>query len=376
MSVNHGRTRVAEAGPGRAGRTALIVTSPATGEALERIEPATPEAVRATAERLRAAQPAWELQGPAGRAAALGKLRDWMLDNEDGILDLYQRETAKPRQEALLELMTGVDVINFYARNASRFLEPSNPKPHSLLTRAKKLHLFARPYPVAGVIAPWNFPLALVLLDIVPALVAGCAVMLKPSEVNPLAIRELARAWSSELELPPVFETVIGDAATGEAVVDDSDIVQFTGSSRTGRLVMERAARTLTPVNLELGGKDAMIVLADADLDRAVYGAAWGSMFNSGQRWRLSFDGESISLSPSIGNWNFPCESHYWITASQVRWAPAMTRREIQRVRAAARERNGNQKRPELTAAPERNGAGNDARGRRLLRKLFGRVRR
>ncbi|EHN10668.1 Aldehyde dehydrogenase [Patulibacter medicamentivorans] len=261
----------------------IVVASPTDGTTLARMAVTSPLEVAAAAERLRAAQPDWERRGPAGRAQALRRLRDWLLDHEDELLDLYQRETGKPHQEALLELMTGVDIINYYADNAAAFLAPQTPAPHGLLTRSKRLHLFARPHPVAGVIAPWNFPLAVVLLDAVPALVAGCAVLLKPSEVNPLAVRRVVAAWRGELGLPPVWEVVIGDAATGEAVVDHADVVQFTGSTRTGRLVARRAAERLIPVGLELGGNDPMIVLADADLDRAANAAVWGALFNSGQ---------------------------------------------------------------------------------------------
>lgn len=271
------------AGRGAVTEDALRVTSPATGEEIERIAPASTADVADAARRLRDAQPAWEAIGPEGRAAALRRLRDWLFDHEDAILALYQRETAKPRQEALLELVTCVDIINFYADNAERFLGPQSVRAHSPLGRAKALHQFARPQPLAGIIAPWNFPLALVALDLIPALIAGCAVLLKPSEVNPLAVRMLVDAWRGELGLPLVVDVVIGGAETGEAVVDQVDLIQFTGSTRTGRQVALRAAERLIPCGLELGGKDPMIVLADADVTRAANAAAWGTMFNLGQ---------------------------------------------------------------------------------------------
>jgi betaine-aldehyde dehydrogenase len=261
----------------------IDITAPGSGRTLEQLAQAGPAAVTAATARLRDAQVAWEAAGPRQRAAALAALRDWMLDHEDALLDLYQQETAKPRQEALFELMTCVDIINFYGENAERFLAAQAAHPHSPLVRTKRLQAFARPHPVVGIIAPWNFPLALVAFDVIPALVAGCAVLLKPSEVNPLTVRELARAWREELRLPEVWETVVGGAATGEAVVENVDFVQFTGSTRTGRMVAEHAARRLIPCSLELGGKDPMLVLGDADVDRAANAAAWGAMFNSGQ---------------------------------------------------------------------------------------------
>ena len=140
-----------------------------------------------------------------------------------------------------------------------------------------------RPYPVVGVISPWNFPLALALGDAIPALQAGAAVVVKPSEFTPLGIAEIVRAWREEIGGPDVFDCVHGTGEAGGALVDNADFVQFTGSDRTGRKVMARAAETLTPVSLELGGKDPMIVLDDADIDRAANAATWGSMFNSGQ---------------------------------------------------------------------------------------------
>ena len=140
-----------------------------------------------------------------------------------------------------------------------------------------------RPHPVVGVISPWNFPLAMALGDSIPALQAGAAVVVKPSEFTPLGLIEVIKAWKEEIGAPDVFDCVLGTGEVGSALIDHVDYVQFTGSDRTGRKVMARAAETLTPVSLELGGKDPMIVLADADVDRAANAAAWGGMFNSGQ---------------------------------------------------------------------------------------------
>jgi acyl-CoA reductase-like NAD-dependent aldehyde dehydrogenase len=148
---------------------------------------------------------------------------------------------------------------------------------------SKKLVVAHRPYPVVGIISPWNFPLALALGDAIPALQAGAAVVVKPSEFTPLGLIEVIDAWKNEIGAPDVFDCVVGTGPTGEALIDAVDFVQFTGSDKTGRKVMARAAETLTPVSLELGGKDPMIVLADADIDRAANAATWGGMYNSGQ---------------------------------------------------------------------------------------------
>ena len=136
---------------------------------------------------------------------------------------------------------------------------------------------------MVGIISPWNFPLILSLGDAIPALQAGAAVVIKPSEFTPLGLAEVVEAWKHEIGGPDVFDCVQGIGETGGALVDNVDFIQFTGSDRTGRKVMARAAETLTPVSLELGGKDPMIVLADADVDRAANAAAWGGMINSGQ---------------------------------------------------------------------------------------------
>jgi betaine-aldehyde dehydrogenase len=137
-------------------------------------------------------------------------------------------------------------------------------------------------HPLVGVISPWNFPLGLAVVDTVPALLAGAAVALKPSELTPLSAQVLADAWTA-IGAPPVLEVLAGGPDVGAALVDQVDYVAFTGSTRTGRAVAQRAAERLVPVSLELGGKDAMVVLADADLERAAAAAVFGAICNGGQ---------------------------------------------------------------------------------------------
>jgi len=261
----------------------LEVRNPATGETIRTLPVDGPEAVAATVARVRANQTDWEAMGIEGRYHWLGKLRDWILDNQDRILDTMQRETGKVRADASNEPAYLADLINFYGTRAADFIGEEAIRPHSPLLASKKLRVQYRPHPVVGVISPWNFPLVLSLGDAIPALQAGAAVVIKPSEFTPLGIAEVVEAWKRELSAPDVFDVVQGIGETGGALVDNVDFVQFTGSDRTGRKVMARAAETLTPVSLELGGKDPMIVLADANVDRAANAAAWGGMFNSGQ---------------------------------------------------------------------------------------------
>jgi acyl-CoA reductase-like NAD-dependent aldehyde dehydrogenase len=261
----------------------IEVHNPATGGLVDTIDFTSPEAVAETVARVRTNQVAWEALGFEGRYRWLGSLRDWLLDNIDPISDLVQAETGKVRGDISLELFYVIDLINFYGSKGSKFLADETVRPHSPLLASKKLMVQYRPHPVVGVISPWNFPLAMALGDSIPALQAGAAVVVKPSEFTPLSLVEVIRAWKEDIGAPDVFDCVLGAGEAGGALVDNVDFVQFTGSDRTGRRVMARAADTLTPVSLEMGGKDSMIVLEDADLDRAANAAAWGSMYNSGQ---------------------------------------------------------------------------------------------
>jgi acyl-CoA reductase-like NAD-dependent aldehyde dehydrogenase len=261
----------------------LEVCSPTDGSVLASLCDQGPEDVRAAVARLRRNQPAWEALGPSGRGEWVGRLRDWLFDNDERVAELLQRETGKPWQEATLEVPVAIDLLEYYRRHAERFLADSHPRPHDLLTASKKLTIAFRPYPVVGVICPWNNPILLALGDAVPALLAGAAVAIKPSELTPLATREIVRGWREDIGAPGVLECLTGAGATGSALVEEADFIQFTGSTHTGKQIAQRAAERLIPYSLELGGKDAMIVLADADLDRAANAAVWGGMFNSGQ---------------------------------------------------------------------------------------------
>jgi acyl-CoA reductase-like NAD-dependent aldehyde dehydrogenase len=259
------------------------VTNPADGSAIAKVPVDGPAEVAATVARVRANQPAWEALGIQGRARWMGKLRDWLLDNQDRVAETMQRETGKVYAEASSETPYLMDLINFYSKKAGKYIGDERVPAHSPLMKVKKLRVQYRPYPVVGVISPWNFPLVLSLGDAIPALIAGCAVVIKPSEVTPLGLGEILEAWKSELGAPDVFDVVNGMGETGSALVDEVDYVQFTGSDRTAKKVLTRAAETLTPVSAELGGKDPMIVLRSADVEKAANAAAWGAFANTGQ---------------------------------------------------------------------------------------------
>ncbi|CAM3589988.1 aldehyde dehydrogenase family protein [Smaragdicoccus niigatensis] len=260
----------------------LPVLSPLTRTATGFVPESTPEQVAAIVASLRDHQPDWAALGVAGRAAWVAKYRDWLLDNQDHIADLLRSETGKPRAEAVFEVPFVVDELNYYANNAAKFLADEHPRPHGLMTAGRRMTVRYVPHQVVGVISPWNFPIALTLWDAIPALLAGAAVIVKPSEHTPLAVHYVLKGWE-EIGAPPVFAFAGGAGATGAAVVDNVDFVQFTGSTRTGRAIAEQAGRRLIPYSLELGGKDPAIVAADADLDYAASGIAFGALLNSGQ---------------------------------------------------------------------------------------------
>ncbi len=266
-----------------AGADTFEVHNPADESVIANVAIDRPERVAEVTARVRSNQAAWEALGIERRAHWLGKLRDWLIDNQDQVAATMQRETGKVWADAASETPYVCDLINFYGKKARKYIGEEKVPAHSPLMKVKSLRVQYRPYPVVGVISPWNFPLVLSLGDAIPALQAGCAVVIKPSEVTPLALGEILDAWKRELGAPDVFDVVNGSGETGSALVDEVDFVQFTGSDRTARKVLARAAETLTPVSAELGGKDPMIVLRSADVEKAAYAATWGAFVNSGQ---------------------------------------------------------------------------------------------
>ena len=261
----------------------IDVRKPVDGSVLATVTVDPPERVAEVVDRVRAAQPGWEAIGVDGRRHWLERLRDWILANQDRLDDLMQAESGKVRADAALECFYLLEAINFWCERGPRYLADEKITPHNPLLRTRSAKIVYTPHPVAGVISPWNFPLILSLGDGIPALVAGCALVIKPSELTPLTLAELVRAWREELGAPDVLDVVNGTGETGGALVDECDFIQFTGSERTGKVVMKRAADTLTPLSLELGGKDPMVVARDADVERAANAACFGGLLNTGQ---------------------------------------------------------------------------------------------
>src|SRR5262249_55204461 len=175
--------------------------------------------VAAAISDMRAAQPAWEALGARGRASWLRRYGKWLRAHQGELAALLQSETGKPRHEATVEILLALDVLGYCARNAAHFLADQHPRPHGVLTAAKKLTLTRRPYPVVGVICPWNFPLLIALADALPALAAGAAVAIKPSELTPLATKRAIEGWR-EIDGPNIVACLTGAGATGAALID------------------------------------------------------------------------------------------------------------------------------------------------------------
>ncbi|MDT5131608.1 MAG: hypothetical protein QOE41_919 [Mycobacterium sp.] len=260
----------------------VVVKCPATGEVVGTVPVAAAAEVEAVAARLREAQPAWQRLGVEGRARWLGTWRDWLLDHAGELNTLVQLEGGKSWGDTYAELLMGIQVLNYWIDNAAEFLADESVRPSGVTNAAKKLTVVYEPYQLVGDITPWNGPLAGPLLDIPAALMAGCAVLSKPSEFAPLGWQAAVDGWK-DIGAPDVLHVVNGFGETGAALVDVVDYVMFTGSVGTGRRMATAAAQRLIPYSLELGGKDAMIVCADADIDRAVDGAVWGGFVMAGQ---------------------------------------------------------------------------------------------
>ncbi|HEV2724256.1 MAG TPA: succinic semialdehyde dehydrogenase [Thermoleophilaceae bacterium] len=262
----------------------IEVENPATGKVVGTVARMTAADVREVASRARAAQPGWEAMGYDGRAQVLLRAQKWLLDNSRRVIDTIVSETGKTYEDAqIAEIGYAAPAFGFWAKNAPRFLADERVSVSSPTLTGKRVVVRYRPLGVVGVIGPWNYPLTNSFGDCIPALAAGNAVILKPSEITPLTSLLMVEMLE-ECGLPAdVYQVVTGPGDVGAELIDHVDFVMFTGSTATGRKVAERAARTLTPVSLELGGKDPMIVLRDADLEKAANAATWYSMQNGGQ---------------------------------------------------------------------------------------------
>lgn len=262
----------------------IAVENPATGEIIAHVPDLGADAVAEMAARGRAAQPHWEAYGFEGRARVLLRMQKWVMDNAERLTSTICSETGKTFEDAsLAEIGYAGNAFGFWAREAPNYLADERIKSSQVLVKGKKIIHRYRPLGLIGVIGPWNYPLTNSFGDCIPALAAGNAVIMKPSEVTPLTSLVLEEGLR-ECGLPEnVLQVATGRGETGRALIEHVDMIMFTGSTRTGRKVAEEAAKRLIPCSLELGGKDPMIVLADADLERAANYATYFSMQNAGQ---------------------------------------------------------------------------------------------
>lgn len=263
-------------------RRTITVTNPATLEAVTEIPVTMPAELASAESRARAAQVKWARSSFRDRADALYRFRERMLDTAERFAEVLTSETGKPWGDAWsVELISVCDAISFWARNAETFLADQRVTPHLLKTKAA--YSTYVPMGVIGIIGPWNFPFVLTIGEAIPALMAGNAVIIKPSEVTPRSALYGAEAWR-EAGLPEgLLQVVPGFGETGAKLIDHVDMICFTGSVATGRRVAVKAAEQLKPCSLELGGKDPMIVLRDANLERAANACVWGALLNAGQ---------------------------------------------------------------------------------------------
>jgi acyl-CoA reductase-like NAD-dependent aldehyde dehydrogenase len=273
---------------------------PASGKVLAQIEKTPPAAVQGIVVQARAAQFAWAAIPIAKRCALFARLRERMLASLDALADTIVAESGKPRVEALFaDLFVALDSALYFEKNGPHLLQSDEVPHHSTAAKAKTGRIVYEPLSVIGIISSWNYPLAIPMSQIVPALVAGNAVVCKTSDFTPQCGALIQKLFSDAGFPPHLVNVIQGGADVGHALIDAApDKIMFTGSVATGRRVAEACATKLIPTVLELGGKDAMIVLADANLDVAASAAVWGSYTNCGQ---VCLSVERLFVERSIG---------------------------------------------------------------------------
>jgi acyl-CoA reductase-like NAD-dependent aldehyde dehydrogenase len=259
----------------------LDVVNPRTGEVDYQVPAISAEAVADAAADLRRAQPAWDAAGIEQRCRVLGLWAEAIAEGREAIGEALATDTGR-RSFAHFEVQKALDFIAYWRERAPTLMQSYAGGQSQQIPSVSYRHR-AVPYPVVGIISPWNVPLVLALIDAIPALAAGCAVLLKPSEVTPRFAAPLAESLAAVPELAAVFRIVTGGPDTGAAVVDSADAICFTGSIATGRKVGEHAARRFIPAFLELGGKDPAIVTATADLENAARAVIRSAIGMTGQ---------------------------------------------------------------------------------------------
>jgi len=271
--------------PAKAAAAEIISRDPTTGEEIGRAPLTMPEEVARAVDRARAAQPAWAALSYAERSRLILNARKIVLKELEQIALLIAQETGKPVAEAIaMEITPSLDLMYYFARRTAEILRPQRIGIGLYGWMGRTSHIIHKPLGVVGIISPWNFPWATPLDQVAMALMAGNAVVIKPSELTPLTALKIKDVFTHAGLADGLLQVVTGDGSTGAALVGAGpDKIILTGSVATGKRVAEAAANYLIPVVLELGGKDAMVVLEDANLENAARGAVWGAFANSGQ---------------------------------------------------------------------------------------------
>lgn len=259
----------------------LAVRNPRTGQFDYRMPIYSAAAVAQAVAALRASQPGWAGLDTQQRVEALRHLATNLLAARMQLVAVLAEDTGR-WAESEIEFDALIGVIERWCKDAPEMLVAAPPRPSRLLSRIDVAQRM-QPYAVAGIISPWNFPLLLSMIDAVPALLAGCSVVIKPSEVTPRFVPVLARLIAASGPLAKVLRFVTGGPGTGAAVIRNADMLCFTGSVATGKRVAVAAAEAFIPCHLELGGKDPAIVCDDADIALAARALTWASMVNAGQ---------------------------------------------------------------------------------------------
>ena len=263
----------------------IISYNPATGEEVGRVPQTSAYEVSDAVERSRAAFQNWRRTSFRERRELVLRSREVVLAEIDEIASLISRESGKPVAEALsMEIAPVLDLMQYFARNTERLLRPKRIGIglYSLLGRSSKI--VYHPLGVVGIIPAWNYPFSIPLGEAVMAVMAGNSVVIKPSELTPFIGLKMGEIFEKAGAPDGLVQVVTGDGRTGAALVDAAlDKIMFTGSVATGKKIAEAAAKNLTSTVLELGGKDAMIVFDDANLELAAQAAVWGAFCNAGQ---------------------------------------------------------------------------------------------
>ena len=263
----------------------IAVTNPATQQLIGTVPIATAQEIAQAVTRAHAAQQRWAATPIAERVAVLRRFQKLLCEQQDVVADVITREAGKPMAEALsTEVLVVLDGIKFLVDHAPEFLLPERVPHANPIMKLKQGILVREPYGVIGIISPWNYPFSLPSVQTLTALITGNAVVLKPSEFTPFSSLELQRLLRLAGLDADLLQVVTGEGAAGGALLESNiDKLIFTGSVATGKKVAVAAAARLLPVVLELGGKDPMVVLEDADVDVASSAAVWGAFMNSGQ---------------------------------------------------------------------------------------------